>query len=137
MRIKEDRKRTVIDTDKNCAHYWIIESPKGPWSLATCRKCKKIDAFRNSQESSGWGLTAKIGNERVTTQPENTRVSKTKEEFLTEKGPQFKAKKYETIFKIKAVQEVKIHGRLKIRKKYGIAETTLRGWIKTYGEEKK
>ena len=43
-----------MQAKENCTHKWAIESPKGPWSLGTCSKCKKQDAFRNSSDITGW-----------------------------------------------------------------------------------
>ena len=33
---------------EECIHQWHIESPKGPTSLRTCRKCKKQKRFSNA-----------------------------------------------------------------------------------------
>jgi len=37
----------VTTTTTNCVHHWIIEQPKGPYSIQTCKKCGEIDAARN------------------------------------------------------------------------------------------
>ena len=121
----------MMDTDEeSCLHYWIIESPRCPWSLSTCKKCKKIDAFKNSLEFDGWNPTPKNGKVHIDPSVQ------TKEEFIEQslqEASKPKSNVYEEKFKIKAVRAAKLHGRTVIRQRYGLAETTLRGWIKRYG----
>lgn len=33
--------------ETTCAHHWIIESPSGPISKGTCRRCGAVREFRN------------------------------------------------------------------------------------------
>ena len=130
MKIKGGHDKIVIVTDEpSCSHHWIIEAPRGPWSLGTCKKCKKIDAFRNALDNIGWNPSPRNGKPK-----EADASMPTKEEFLAQQEPPPKFKKYETSFKIKIVQEVAVHGRTKTRKRHSLPETTLRGWIKRYGE---
>ena len=127
LKTKEGHNRPVIDIDKPCSHHWIIESPRGPWSLATCRKCKKIDAFKNSIHETSWTGPPKNSKD--------TRNETTKEEFLSQREPELSpsnGSKYKTEFKVKVVQEVSIYGRTEVRKKHNIPETTLRSWVKLY-----
>ena len=37
-----------------CVHYWIIECPKGPTSMGTCRNCGERKVFRNFALYSPW-----------------------------------------------------------------------------------
>ena len=37
-----------MTTTVKCAHYWIIETPKGPISKGRCKKCKITKDFENS-----------------------------------------------------------------------------------------
>ena len=32
----------------DCIHFWMIESPNGPQSIGTCRRCGRVDSFDNS-----------------------------------------------------------------------------------------
>jgi len=124
----------VIVDDEPCSHYWLLETPKGPWSLGTCKKCSKIDAFKNTVENTGWSPPPRPGQKG-----KEKRVSKsdremlTKEEFLAIRNPKVSnGAKYKTAFKLRMVQEVTTLGRAEVRKKYGLPETTLRGWLKLY-----
>ena len=33
--------------EETCTHYWIIDTPSGPISAGSCRKCGKQREFRN------------------------------------------------------------------------------------------
>ena len=127
----------IITDEASCLHHWIIESPNGLWSLATCKKCKKVDAFKNSLDEPLWSPPIKSLPPNVKSRAIKNKDKDmiTKEEFLTQMDPQpikSNGSKYETEFKLKIVQETNIYGRTKVRKKYGLPETTLRGWIKRY-----
>ncbi|MSQ40830.1 MAG: hypothetical protein EXR55_04075 [Dehalococcoidia bacterium] len=37
-----------------CAHFWMIESPRGPYSSGLCKYCGEARAFRNSLPLSRW-----------------------------------------------------------------------------------
>lgn len=40
--------------DTRCSHHWLIESPAGPVSKGTCRKCGAEREFANVLDSVGW-----------------------------------------------------------------------------------
>lgn len=37
-----------------CGHHWVIESPNGPTSTGTCRRCGEIREFKNSIQITSW-----------------------------------------------------------------------------------
>jgi len=39
------------DTIVTCTHHWVIESPSGPTSHGTCRKCGTQHEFANDHDS--------------------------------------------------------------------------------------
>jgi len=125
-------------TEESCLHYWVIEAPKGLWSLATCRKCKKIDAFKNSMDdNTAWNMSNPRKKKEIKKKLEEVQDidALTKEEFLKQRNPKSiisNGAKYKTDFKLRMVREVGIHGRTEVRKKYGLPETTLRSWVKLY-----
>lgn len=45
---------TEETTTSDCEHFWLIESPNGPTSVGTCRRCGAKSEFRNSMPGSGW-----------------------------------------------------------------------------------
>tara|TARA_R110002020_G_C15661560_1_gene716814 strand:- start:91 stop:408 length:318 start_codon:yes stop_codon:yes gene_type:complete len=100
-----------------------MDQPNGPWSLAVCRFCGTTDAFPNASEGSAW--TTKGSDLK------KTRYNpKSKQEFLRNVGKSGKINGvYTNEFKQKAVHETTIYGRKFVRIKYGLPETTLRGWI--------
>ena len=38
----------------SCVHHWQIDSPNGPVSPGTCKRCGEMREFRNSMYSSTW-----------------------------------------------------------------------------------
>lgn len=38
----------------DCKHHWVIESPRGPVSVGTCKHCKEEKEFWNSMPNTGW-----------------------------------------------------------------------------------
>jgi len=124
----------VTVEDEPCSHYWLIETPKGPWSLGTCKKCSKIDAFKNTVENTGWNPTPRPGQKgKEKKESKSDREMLTKEEFLALSNPKVEnGSKYKIAFKLRMVKEVTTLGRTEVRKKYGLPETTLRGWLKLY-----
>jgi hypothetical protein len=49
--IHEKRKRTARI---GCAHYWVIESPKGPISRGACKYCGAVSEFSNYVPYPSW-----------------------------------------------------------------------------------
>jgi len=37
-----------------CPHFWMIESPRGPYSRGLCKHCGEAREFRNSLPLSRW-----------------------------------------------------------------------------------
>ena len=37
-----------------CAHFWMIESPSGPYSRGECKNCGEEREFRNSLPLNRW-----------------------------------------------------------------------------------
>ena len=48
-----------------CAHFWAIESPRGPLSLGVCKNCGEEREFRNSLPLSRWDTEAEKPNLRL------------------------------------------------------------------------
>ena len=44
----------VETTDSDCPHHWAIESPNGPTSFGTCRRCGAVREFKNSIQITSW-----------------------------------------------------------------------------------
>ncbi len=40
--------------DSDCKHHWVIESPRGPVSVGTCKNCSQEREFWNSLPNTGW-----------------------------------------------------------------------------------
>ncbi len=40
--------------ESDCAHHWAIESPNGPTSNGTCKRCGEIKEFKNSIKITSW-----------------------------------------------------------------------------------
>ena len=40
--------------EAQCGHHWVIESPNGPTSTGTCRRCGEIREFKNSIQITSW-----------------------------------------------------------------------------------
>lgn len=49
-RSKREKKTESQNIEQQCAHHWIIESPNGPISAGTCKKCGATKEFEN------WGI---------------------------------------------------------------------------------
>ena len=41
-------------TESECKHHWMIETPNGPTSQGLCKICGERAEFRNSMPGSGW-----------------------------------------------------------------------------------
>jgi hypothetical protein len=61
-----------METEDDCNHYWMIESPNGPTSVGECKVCGVVREFKNSIQITSWesdghhvhrpqGLTASSG----------------------------------------------------------------------------
>jgi hypothetical protein len=54
------RKPKVIQEKQNhqvklgCAHYWVIEAPKGPTSMGRCKYCGTVSEFKNYVPFPTW-----------------------------------------------------------------------------------
>jgi len=119
----------VIEDAPSCAHYWKIESPTGPWSLGVCGKCGEYDAFKNSVDETIWSGPQRTGKKPKAEPLKNPYPSK--EEFLSSIIPPRRASNgmYTEEFKLKMVTLALQGNRSRIRQKFNIPETTLRGWI--------
>lgn len=42
------------ETQVECRHHWVIESPHGATSLGKCKKCDEVREFRNSASDTLW-----------------------------------------------------------------------------------
>ena len=40
--------------ESNCAHHWAIESPNGPTSVGSCKRCGETKEFKNSIRITSW-----------------------------------------------------------------------------------
>ena len=45
-----EKEESTQEFEESCAHYWIIETPNGPVSTGTCKKCGATKEFHN------WGI---------------------------------------------------------------------------------
>lgn len=45
-----EKKEPTQEFEESCAHHWIIETPNGPVSTGTCKKCGATKEFNN------WGV---------------------------------------------------------------------------------
>ena len=48
-------KVTPEQLQEECVHHWIIDSPSGPASRGSCRKCGAEKDFPNTIADSTWG----------------------------------------------------------------------------------
>ena len=44
----------VVEAEPDCPHHWAIESPNGPTSYGTCKRCGETREFRNSIKITSW-----------------------------------------------------------------------------------
>ena len=44
----------VAAAESDCLHHWAIESPNGPTSYGTCRRCGEVREFKNSIQITSW-----------------------------------------------------------------------------------
>jgi len=102
--------------EPKCIHHFIIESPKGTWSLAVCCKCNKIDAFLNSNADNIWNPTPKIKF-----------MDQHKREFLKSKGVKY-SETYTIEQKKKVIQTVERLGINKTARLLGIPISTVGLW---------
>ena len=126
-----------MQAKENCTHKWAIESPKGPWSLGTCSKCKKQDAFRNSSDITGWNPSPDkersnktYGKYRIPTKKEILSAISNEDKLNTKKKDV--RVHHEIKFVYKTVAEALVYGRTTTRKKYELPESTLRRWIERH-----
>ena len=52
---REDAVLTIQDTQPvaaECTHHWVIDTPSGPVSHGTCKRCGEIREFRNYVENT-------------------------------------------------------------------------------------
>ncbi len=40
--------------EPDCAHHWAIQSPNGPTSHGTCKRCGETKEFKNSIKITSW-----------------------------------------------------------------------------------
>ena len=48
------KKMSESCTDGSQAHHWVIESPKGKYSMGVCKLCKLKRRHENSSDYSNW-----------------------------------------------------------------------------------
>lgn len=56
---------SVSTQTAGCAHFWRIESPRGPLSRGVCKLCGEEREFRNSLPLSRWDGEAERPNVRL------------------------------------------------------------------------
>ena len=134
-------------TTKTCTHHWIIDSPSGPFSLATCSKCGEHDALRNSIHENAWmQKDAKSPNNRDESDRQVFLKEKIKEKIAEDIEKIQKAKK-ERAIALKTSTDTNSRYRAEIRttvlialltnpllatsRKFNIPESTIRGWKAT------
>lgn len=46
---------------ENCVHHWMLETPDGPMSEGTCKKCGEKKEFSNSLYTGNWHTNNSLG----------------------------------------------------------------------------
>ena len=41
-------------TTETCVHHWILQTPNGPTSEGTCKRCHQVRSFLNYVEASAY-----------------------------------------------------------------------------------
>ena len=52
----------VVEAEPGCAHHWAIESPNGPTSYGTCKRCGEIRERLRRSLFDWTQLTTRYGN---------------------------------------------------------------------------
>ena len=141
-------------TTKICIHYWVVDSPNGPFSLAKCKKCDQYDAVRNffgghswtQRELKGTGIAnseqerLSFLREKVAEQLKHTNtVKKTK---IIPRKRQVKSisrspfpSKYDNETKLQVLLSLLNDPRItEASRKYNVPTSTIHGWTVTYAD---
>ena len=131
----------TTDTKSNCRHHWRLETPNGPFSLAQCKRCKKYEAFKNSDLPNTWPVQRTQKGLRYETEAEAKKAflqerleEITKPIIITKPKRTIKKLKvspmYPLKFKVAAVAAAKKYKNVtKAASEFKIPRRTLRGWI--------
>ena len=131
-------------TTKTCTHHWIIDSPSGPFSLATCSKCGEHDALRNSIHENAWMQKEVKGTPKRDEVDRQTFLKEKIKEKIVEDREKIKKVKRERALALEAMKdslgnyspEIKATvlitllttPLIKTSRKFNIPESTIRGW---------